>query len=49
MGDLRASRDQSGEGSWEVDSGSILGSILVNLGPYLGNLIKYLRIAFIWP
>ena len=38
---------------WEVDSGVILGLILgqfwVNLVPYLGNLIKYTKKAFIWP
>ena len=49
MRDLRASGDQSGRGVWEVDSGSILGLILVNSGPILdpslGNLIISLHLA----
>ena len=42
-------RTSLGEGS----GGSILGSILVILGPFLdpilGNLIKQSDLAFIWP
>ena len=49
MRDLRASGDHLAGGSGRVDSGSILGSILGNLGPYsrpyLRNLIKRLHLA----
>ena len=40
MEDLRPSRDQSGEWSGGVDSGSILGHSGVILDPILGNLIR---------
>ena len=33
----------------EVNSGSILRSILVNSRPYLRNLIRNTDLAFIWP
>ena len=32
-----------------VISGVILGQFWTILRPYLGNLIKYLKTAFIWP
>ena len=49
MGIWGASRDHLREGVWRVDSGSILVNSWSILDPYLGNLIEYLRIAFIWP
>ena len=42
MRDLRVSRDQSEGRSREVDSGSILRSILVNSRPYLRKPHQYL-------
>ena len=44
MGSGGSFRDQSGMGSWRVDSGSILGQFLLILGPYLRNLIELTRI-----
>ena len=52
MGSGGSSEDHLGtglEGHLRVDSGSILGQFGSILGPYLRNLIKYTRIAFIWP
>ena len=49
MGHLRASRDQSGAVVWRSILGQSEVNLEVNLDPYLGNLMKCLKIAFIWP
>ena len=52
-GDLRVSRDQSGEVVWRVDSGRFWVNSEVNMGPFLDPIsetsLKKHEIAFIWP